>query len=67
MSNEPASNDETIKRWTAKRRVVLVLGIRCDETTVVETVQMITHQRHSFVSSIWFRNDAPGPPILTTS
>jgi len=42
MSNEQASNDETLKRWTAKRRVALVLEILRGETTVAEAAR-----RHS--------------------
>lgn len=39
MSNEPASNDETLKRWTAKRRVALVLEILRGETTAAEAAR----------------------------
>lgn len=39
MSNEQASNDETLKRWTAKRRVALVLEILCGETTAAEAAR----------------------------
>lgn len=33
MRHEQTSNDETLKRWTAKRRVALVLEILRGETT----------------------------------
>ena len=36
MSNEQTRNDETLKRWTAKRRVTLVLEILRGETTAAE-------------------------------
>ncbi len=39
MSNEQASNDETLKRWTAKRRVALVLEILRGETTAAEAAR----------------------------
>jgi transposase-like protein len=39
MSNEQASNDETLKRWTAKRRVALVLEILRAETTAAEAAR----------------------------
>lgn len=39
MSNEQARNDETLKRWTAKRRVALVLEILRGETTAAEAAR----------------------------
>ena len=39
MSNEQTSNDETLKRWTAKRRVALVLEILRGETTAPEAAR----------------------------
>jgi transposase-like protein len=39
MSSEQASNDETLKRWTAKRRVALVLEILRGETTAAEAAR----------------------------
>jgi transposase-like protein len=39
MSNEQTSNDETLKRWTAKRRVALVLEILRGETTAAEAAR----------------------------
>jgi transposase-like protein len=39
MSNDQASNDETLKRWTAKRRVALVLEILRGETTAAEAAR----------------------------
>jgi transposase-like protein len=39
MSNEPTSHDETLKRWTAKRRVALVLEILRGETTAAEAAR----------------------------
>ncbi len=39
MSNEQASNDETLKRWTAKRRVALILEIPRGETTTSESAR----------------------------
>jgi transposase-like protein len=39
MNNEQASNDETLKRWTAKRRVALVLEILRGETTAAEAAR----------------------------
>jgi transposase-like protein len=39
MSNEQASNDETLKRWTAKRRVALVLEILRGDTTAAEAAR----------------------------
>lgn len=45
MSNEQASNDKTLKRWTAKRRVALVLEILQGETTVaVDTAEAPTDE-----------------------
>lgn len=39
MSNEQANNDEVLKRWTAKRRVALVLEILRGETTAPEAAR----------------------------
>ena len=39
MSNEQTTNDETLKRWTAKRRVALVLEILRGETTAAEAAR----------------------------
>lgn len=39
MSNDQTSNDETLKRWTAKRRVALVLEILRGETTAAEAAR----------------------------
>jgi transposase-like protein len=39
MSNEQTTNDETLKRWTAKRRVALVLEILRGETTSAEAAR----------------------------
>lgn len=39
MSNEQTTNDETLKRWTAKRRVALVLEILRGETTTAEAAR----------------------------
>lgn len=39
MSNEQTTNDETLKRWTAKRRVTLVLEILPGETTAAEAAR----------------------------
>lgn len=39
MSNEQTTNDETRKRWTAKRRVALVLEILRGETTAAEAAR----------------------------
>jgi len=39
MRNEQASNDETLKRWTAKRRVALVLEILRGEATAAEAAR----------------------------
>lgn len=39
MSNEQTVNDETLKRWTAKRRVALVLEILRGETTTAEAAR----------------------------
>ncbi len=39
MNNEQASNDETLKRWTAKRRAALVLEILRGETTAAEAAR----------------------------
>jgi putative transposase len=39
MSNEQTTNDETLKRWTAKRRVALVLEILRGETTAPEAAR----------------------------
>lgn len=39
MSNEQARNDETLKRWTGKRRVALVLEILRGETTAAEAAR----------------------------
>lgn len=38
-SNEQTTNDETLKRWTAKRRVALVLEILRGETTAAEAAR----------------------------
>ncbi|WP_129677495.1 DUF1153 domain-containing protein [Candidatus Chloroploca sp. Khr17] len=39
MSNEQTTNDETLKRWAAKRRVALVLEILRGETTADEAAR----------------------------
>jgi transposase-like protein len=39
MSNEQTTNDENLKRWTAKRRVALVLEILRGETTAAEAAR----------------------------
>lgn len=39
MSNEQTTNDETLKRWTAKRRVALVLEVLRGETTAAEAAR----------------------------
>jgi len=39
MRNEQTSNDETLKRWTAKRRVALVLEILRGETAAAEAAR----------------------------
>ena len=39
MSNAQVSNDETLKRWTAKRWVTLMLEILCGETTAAEAAR----------------------------
>ena len=39
MSTEQTTNDETLKRWTAKRRVALVLEILRGETTAAEAAR----------------------------
>lgn len=39
MRNEQTTNDETLKRWTAKRRVALVLEILRSETTAAEAAR----------------------------
>jgi transposase-like protein len=39
MSNEQTPNDETLKRWTAKRRSALVLEILRGETTAAEAAR----------------------------
>ena len=56
MSNIQVSNDKTLKRWTAKHRVALVLEILCGETTAIEaarrhdlTVAEIEQQKEHFL------------------
>lgn len=56
MSSEQTANDETLKRWTAKRRVALVLEILRGETTAAEaarkhglTVAEITQWKERFL------------------
>ena len=39
MSNEQTPNDETLKRWTAKRRSALVLEILRGETTAADAAR----------------------------
>lgn len=39
MSDELTPNDETLKRWTAKRRVALVMEILRGDTTAAEAAR----------------------------
>jgi transposase-like protein len=39
MSDEQTSNEETLKRWTAKRRSALVLEILRGDTTIAEAAR----------------------------
>jgi transposase-like protein len=39
MSSEPSANEEVLKRWTAKRRVALVLEILRGDTTAAEAAR----------------------------
>jgi hypothetical protein len=52
MSNEQTSNDETLKRWTAKRRVALVLEILRGETLKDQEIKRLQRKVGELVMDI---------------